>query len=184
MLLSALTRFIQASFYKIQILFKDFSRISKRLLLFSRNETLWKILIYMLKSYFWRQTGIFKYFSSLCEPCLRQWFYCCWFIVYSCSHCLCGFCVRYLFCYKVLSVLSIFAIILVRKRGLVSLLLLSSWCLVNILWLFGAVQLVGLWCVIVVFPGDTPFWRMGKLIWILVVYIILFATWDWYIVIC
>ena len=45
-----------------------------------------------------------------------------------------------------------FAIILKRNRELVALLLLSygSLVAVNVLWLFLAVQLVGLWCVIVV----------------------------------
>ena len=36
--------------------------------------------------------------------------------VYCCSHCLCGFCVCTLFCFAVLSVLSTFAIISLRKR--------------------------------------------------------------------
>ena len=42
--------FIQAILCEIQGLFKDFS---KTFLLFSRTENLRKILIYMLKFYFW-----------------------------------------------------------------------------------------------------------------------------------
>ena len=49
---------------------------------------------------------------------------------------------------------SSFAIILTRKRELITLLLLSFGCLVtvNVPWLFLAVTWVGLQCVIVVFP--------------------------------
>ena len=52
---------------------------------------------------------------------------------------------------------SSFAIILKRKRKLVALLLLSCGCIVtiNVLWLFLTVPLVGLQCVIVVFPDYT-----------------------------
>ena len=52
---------------------------------------------------------------------------------------------------------SSFAIILKRKRKLVALLLLSCGCIVtiNVLWLFLTVPLVGLQCVIVVFPDHT-----------------------------
>ena len=62
-----------------------------------------------------------------------------------------------LFCYALLSVHSSFAIILKRKRKLVALLLLSYRCIVtiNALWLFLAVPLIGLWCVVVVFPDQT-----------------------------
>ena len=51
-----------------------------------------------------------------------------------------------LFWYALLCVLSIFAIILQRKRELVALLFLSYGCLVtvNVLWLFIAVPWVGL----------------------------------------
>ena len=60
-----------------------------------------------------------------------------------------------LFWYALLCVcvLSSFAIILKRKRELVSLLLLSYGCLctVNVMWLFLTVPWVGLQCVIVVF---------------------------------
>ena len=50
--------------------------------------------------------------------------------------------------------LSIFAIILTRKRKLIALVLLSFLYLVyvNFLWLFLSVPWVGLQCVIVVFP--------------------------------
>ena len=52
---------------------------------------------------------------------------------------------------------SSFAIILMRKRELVALLLLSFGCLVtvNLLRLFLTVPWVGLQCVIVVFPDHT-----------------------------
>ena len=53
-----------------------------------------------------------EYLFLLSVP--RRWFCRCWSIVYCCSHCLCGFCVRSLFCYAVLCVLSSFAIILLR----------------------------------------------------------------------
>ena len=59
-----------------------------------------------------------------------------------------------LFCYAILFVHSSFAIILTRKRELITLLLLSFGCLltVNVPWLFLTVPWVGLQCVIVVFP--------------------------------
>ena len=62
-----------------------------------------------------------------------------------------------LFCYALLCVHSSFAIILKRKRKLVALLFLSYICIatVNVLWLFLTVPLVGLQCVIVVFPDHT-----------------------------
>ena len=55
----------------------------------------------------------------------------------------------------VLGVLSSFAIVLMRKRELVALLKLYSWCLVtfSVLWLFLVVLLIGLQSVIAVFPG-------------------------------
>ena len=55
------------------------------------------------------------------------------------------------------SVLSSFAIILSRKRELVALLQLFSWCFVtvNVMWLFLTVPWVGLQCVIEVFPDQT-----------------------------
>ena len=73
-----------------------------------------------------------------------------------------------LFWYELLCVLSSFAIILKRKRGLVALLLISHGCpdTVDVLWLFLTVSWVGLQCVIVVFPDHTHFfgWLVyGKL---------------------
>ena len=55
----------------------------------------------------------------------------------------------------ILSDLSSFAIILTRKRELAVMLLLS--CLVSgsVLWLFLTVPMVGLQCVLVVFPDHT-----------------------------
>ena len=62
-----------------------------------------------------------------------------------------------LFWCALLCVLSSFEIILKRKRELFALLLLSYGCLVtvSVLWLFLALQWVGLRCVIVVFPDHT-----------------------------
>ena len=51
---------------------------------------------------------------------LRRWFFCCGLIVYCCPQCLLGFGVWPLFCYAVLSVISSFAIISLRKRELVA----------------------------------------------------------------
>ena len=62
-----------------------------------------------------------------------------------------------LFFYAFLCVHSSFAIILKRNRKLVDLLFLSYRCIVTIngQWLFPTVLLVGLQCVIVVFPDHT-----------------------------
>ena len=62
-----------------------------------------------------------------------------------------------LFRYTLLCVVSSFAIILKRKRELAALLLLSNGCLVTVyvLWLFLTVPLVGLLCMVVVFPDYT-----------------------------
>ena len=62
-----------------------------------------------------------------------------------------------LLCYALLCVHSSIAIILKRKRELVSFLLLSYGCLVTVsaLCLFITVPWVGLQCVIVVFPDHT-----------------------------
>ena len=59
-----------------------------------------------------------------------------------------------LFWNSLLCVLCSFAIILTRKRELITLFLLSFRCLVtvNVLWLFLMVPLVYLQCVIVIFP--------------------------------
>ena len=55
------------------------------------------------------------------------WLFCfCLLVVYCCSFCLWGFCGRPLFGCALLSVLSSLAIILLRKRELVAILLLSS----------------------------------------------------------
>ena len=62
-----------------------------------------------------------------------------------------------LFCYALLCVHSSFAIILKRKKKLIALLLLYYRYIVtiNVLWLFLTVPLVGLQCVVVVFPDHT-----------------------------
>ena len=62
-----------------------------------------------------------------------------------------------LFWYALLYVFSSFSIILMRKRELVDLLLLSfGWFVtVNVLWLFLSVSWVGLQCINVVFPNHT-----------------------------
>ena len=64
-----------------------------------------------------------------------------------------------LFCYALLCDLSSFAFILKRKWELVALSLLSYRCdvNVNVLLLYLTVPLVGLQCVIVVFPDHTHF---------------------------
>ena len=64
-----------------------------------------------------------------------------------------------LFWYSLLSVLIGFAIILIRKKELVALLLLSFGCLVtlSIMWLFLMVLWVGLQCVLVECPGHTHY---------------------------
>ena len=58
------------------------------------------------------------------------------------------------------------AIILMGKRELVTLLSLSSWCLVVVMWLFLAVPWVSLQFVIMVFPDHTLlllYWTEGRL---------------------
>ena len=64
-----------------------------------------------------------------------------------------------LFCYAFPCVVSSLTIILTRKRKLVALLKLSSWCLVtvSVLWLFLKIPWIGLLCVIVVFTDHTHF---------------------------
>ena len=59
-----------------------------------------------------------------------------------------------LFCYASLCVHSSFAIILMRKRKLIALLLLSYRCIysIHVLWLFPTVPWVVIQCVIVVLP--------------------------------
>ena len=60
-----------------------------------------------------------------------------------------------MFCCTLLHVHSSFAIILMGKIGLVTLLSVSSWCFVMVMWLFLAVPWVCLWSVSVVFPDNT-----------------------------
>ena len=62
-----------------------------------------------------------------------------------------------MFCCTLLYVHSSFAIILMGKRELVSLLSLSSWCLMIVGWLFLDVPWVCLQVMIVVFPDCTMF---------------------------
>ena len=66
-----------------------------------------------------------------------------------------GFCKFSMFCCTLLYVHSSIAIILMRKRELVALFNLSSWCLVMVEWLFLAVPWGCLQFVIVVFPDHT-----------------------------
>ena len=63
-----------------------------------------------------------------------------------------GVCNCFMFCCTLLYVPSSFAIILMGKKELVALLSLSSWCLVNVVWLFRTSPWVCLQFVIVVFP--------------------------------
>ena len=60
-----------------------------------------------------------------------------------------------LFCCALFCVHSSFAIILMGKRELVALLLLSSWSLVIVVWLFLMVPRICLQFVIVVFPDQS-----------------------------
>ena len=60
-----------------------------------------------------------------------------------------------MFCFTLLYVHSSFAIILMGMRELVTLLSLSSWRIVIVVWLFLAVPCVCLQFVIVVFPDHT-----------------------------
>ena len=66
-----------------------------------------------------------------------------------------GFCNCSMFCCALPYVHSNFAIILMGKRRLVTLLSLSSCCLVVVVWLFLTVPWVSLQFVIVVFPDHT-----------------------------
>ena len=66
-----------------------------------------------------------------------------------------GDCICSMFCCTLLYAHSSFAIILMGKIELVTLLSLSSWCLVFVVWLFLAVPWVCLQVVIVVFPDHT-----------------------------
>ena len=64
-----------------------------------------------------------------------------------------------IFCYAVLSVLSIFAIIMISGRenspGCFTLIVFLMFCAVNVVWLLLTVPWVGLLCTIVVFPDHT-----------------------------
>ena len=66
-----------------------------------------------------------------------------------------GACTCSMFCCTYLYVSSSFAIILMGKKERVSLLSLSSWCLVIAVWLFLTMPWVCLQFVIVVFPDHT-----------------------------
>ena len=68
-----------------------------------------------------------------------------------------GVCNSSMFCYTLLYVHSSIAIILMGKRELVTLLNLSSWCLVIVERLFLAVSWGRLRFVIVVFPDHTHY---------------------------
>ena len=64
-----------------------------------------------------------------------------------------------MFCYALLYVDSSFVIILMRKRELVALLSVSSWCVLIVVWLFLAVPWVCLQFVIAVFPNPTHYFN-------------------------
>ena len=74
-----------------------------------------------------------------------------------------GACDCSVFCCTLLYVLSSIAVILIGKRELITLLNLSSWCLVMVERLFLAVPRGCLQFVIVVFPDHThlPFLKIG-----------------------
>ena len=80
-----------------------------------------------------------------------------------------GVCDCSMFCCMLLYVRSSIAIILMRKRELVALLNLSSWCLVMVVRLFLAVPRGCLQFVIVVFPDHTHLlfllMRIPTIIW-------------------
>ena len=77
-----------------------------------------------------------------------------------------------MFCCTLLYVHLSFAIILMGKTELVALLSLSSWCLVDVVWVFIAVPGVCLQFVIMVFPNHTHLqfrkhyiYSMSEIIW-------------------
>ena len=76
-------------------------------------------------------------------------------LVNDCQFSIVGVCNCSMFCCTLLYVHSCFTIILMGKRELVTLLSLSSWCLVIVAWLFLRVPWVCLQFVIVVFPDRT-----------------------------
>ena len=67
-----------------------------------------------------------------------------------------GVCNCCMFCFTLLYVSSIFSIILMGKKELVAL-LVSSWCLVIVVWLFLAVPWVCMQFLIVVLPDHTHY---------------------------
>ena len=67
-----------------------------------------------------------------------------------------------MFCCTLLYVHSSFAIILVGKGNLVALHILSSWCLLMVVWLFLVVPWACLLFVIVVFPDHNHFLFLGS----------------------
>ena len=67
-----------------------------------------------------------------------------------------------IFCCALRCVLFSFAIILMRKREIVALLSLSSWCLVIVVRLFLAMPWVCLQFVIVVYPDHTHYFSLGS----------------------
>ena len=87
-----------------------------------------------------------------------------------------GFCNCSMICCALLCVHSSFAIISMGKRELVTLLCLSSWCLVDVVWLFLAIPRVCLQLVIVVFPDHNHFLFLvcGMWLWHFLVIIICF----------
>ena len=66
-----------------------------------------------------------------------------------------GLCNCSMFCCALLCVHSSFAIILIGKRELVTLLCSSSWCLVTVVWLFLVIPRACLQFAIVVCPDHT-----------------------------
>ena len=74
-----------------------------------------------------------------------------------CSHGLCGFTVRFLFCFAVLCVFSSVTIISLGERAFIFIIFVVSECYVTVFVhsLFLALQWLGLYFVIVAFPGQT-----------------------------
>ena len=75
-----------------------------------------------------------------------------------------GFCNCSMLCCVLLCVHSSFAIISTKKRELVALLWLSSWCLVIVEWLFLMMPRVCLQFAIVVFPDHTLYFLVYKVL--------------------
>ena len=72
-----------------------------------------------------------------------------------------GFCNCSMFCCALLCVNSGFAIISMGKKEIAALLCLSSWCLVNAVWLFLTMSWVCLQFVIVVYLDHTLYFGSG-----------------------